>query len=121
MDNAIKLIDVCRQYQLGGSEVNALNKISLEIGQGEFVALVGPSGSGKSTLLNLLGGLDRPTSGDIRVNGLALKDARGRSPQQPPPQQCGIYFPNIQFAADPDCFGECRLAPDACRREPRRA
>jgi len=71
----IRLVGICRQYQLGGTDVNALNNINLEIDQGDFVALVGPSGSGKSTLLNLLGGLDKPTSGEISVQGLALQDA----------------------------------------------
>jgi ABC-type lipoprotein export system ATPase subunit/ABC-type lipoprotein release transport system permease subunit len=75
MNTAIELIDICRQYQLGSTEVRALNKIDLEIDQGEFIALVGPSGSGKSTLLNLLGGLDRPTSGMVNVRGLALHEA----------------------------------------------
>jgi ABC-type lipoprotein export system ATPase subunit len=75
MTTAIRLIDICRQYQLGSTEVRALNRIDLELDQGEFVALVGPSGSGKSTLLNLLGGLDRPTSGEIFVRDLALHEA----------------------------------------------
>ena len=75
MTTAIKLVDICRQYHLGSTEVNALNHIDLTINQGEFVALVGPSGSGKSTLLNLLGGLDRPTSGQISVQGLSIHDA----------------------------------------------
>ena len=76
MATAIHLIDVCRQYHLGSTEVNALKDINLEIDQGDFVALVGPSGSGKSTLLNLLGGLDKPTSGEIRVQDLSLQDAK---------------------------------------------
>jgi ABC-type lipoprotein export system ATPase subunit/ABC-type lipoprotein release transport system permease subunit len=75
MKTAIQLRNICRQYQLGSTEVQALNEIDIEIDQGEFVALVGPSGSGKSTLLNLLGGLDRPTSGEVNVHGLALQEA----------------------------------------------
>ena len=75
MIQTIQLVDVCRQYHLGTADVKALNNINLEIDQGKFVALVGPSGSGKSTLLNLLGGLDRPTSGEVNVNGLSLGEA----------------------------------------------
>jgi ABC-type lipoprotein export system ATPase subunit/ABC-type antimicrobial peptide transport system permease subunit len=75
MTTAIKLVDICRQYHLGSTVVNALNNINLEINQGEFIALVGPSGSGKSTLLNLLGGLDRPTSGEIIVHENSLQQA----------------------------------------------
>jgi putative ABC transport system permease protein len=75
MAAGIQLVDVCRHFQLGGTDVKALDHINLEIDQGEFVALVGPSGSGKSTLLNLLGGLDRPTSGEINIQDLGLQDA----------------------------------------------
>ena len=56
-----------RRYQLGNSEVVALRDVSLEVGAGEFLGIVGVSGSGKSTLLHLLGGLDKPTSGHVRV------------------------------------------------------
>ncbi len=69
------MVDVCRQYHLGSADVDALIHINLDIDQGDFVALVGPSGSGKSTLLNLLGGLDRPTSGEIEVQGVCLHSA----------------------------------------------
>jgi len=63
-----------REYHLGGEVVEALRGIDLSIEQGEFVALLGRSGSGKSTLLNLLGGLDRPSRGSIRVNGVELAE-----------------------------------------------
>ncbi len=68
--------DLTRWYRGDGAPVCALNGVTLTIRAGEFVALVGPSGSGKSTLLNLIGALDRPTSGDIRVGGTSLAQVR---------------------------------------------
>ena len=66
-----------KYYGSGDTQVKALDGVDLSIGQGEFVAIVGTSGSGKSTLLHMLGGLDRPTSGTVTVDGkdiFALKD-----------------------------------------------
>lgn len=61
--------NLCKTYGQGDNSVNALNKVSVNIEDGEFVAIIGTSGSGKSTLLNMLGGLDRPTSGEVFVSG----------------------------------------------------
>ena len=69
--------DLKKYYGSGDTQVKALDGVDLSIGQGEFVAIVGTSGSGKSTLLHMLGGLDRPTSGTVAVDGrdiFALKD-----------------------------------------------
>lgn len=68
----IQASQLTRRYQVGKAVVSALSEVDLAVPAGEFTALVGPSGSGKSTLLNLIGGLDRPSSGEIRVNGLSL-------------------------------------------------
>ena len=65
----ISLTDVCKQYSRGKLIVPVLDNLNLEISQGDFLALMGPSGSGKTTLLNLIGGLDRPTSGSVIVGG----------------------------------------------------
>ena len=68
----IELDDVTRVYQLGGEPFRALDGVTLQVQAGEFVAINGPSGSGKSTLANIIGGLDRPTSGTVVVNGQQL-------------------------------------------------
>ncbi|WP_336209795.1 ABC transporter ATP-binding protein [Nonomuraea sp. LPB2021202275-12-8] len=71
---ALEAVDLTRRYQLEGVAVEALRGVSLRIDQGEFVAVIGPSGSGKSTLMHLLGCLDRPSSGQLRVGGVELSN-----------------------------------------------
>ena len=65
----IRCIDVRKVYRQGDNEITALADVSLEIPRGAFAVIMGPSGSGKSTLLQLIGGLDRPSSGDVLVDG----------------------------------------------------
>jgi len=65
----IRCIDVRKTYRQGESEITALAGISLDISKGSFAVIMGPSGSGKSTLLHLIGGLDRPSGGDLLVDG----------------------------------------------------
>ena len=69
MSAIVSLHNVVKTYTRGKQAVEVLHHLSIEIAQGEFVALMGPSGSGKTTLLNLIGGLDRPTSGEVTVAG----------------------------------------------------
>jgi putative ABC transport system ATP-binding protein len=65
----VEAVDVHKSYFMGDSEVKALKGISLSVSRGEFITIVGPSGSGKSTFLNMLGGIGRPTSGAIAIEG----------------------------------------------------
>jgi putative ABC transport system ATP-binding protein len=65
----IELLRVCRDYEVGGRPVHALRDVDLSVPDGDYLSIMGPSGSGKSTLLNVLGCLDRPTSGSYRFDG----------------------------------------------------
>ncbi|WP_126226997.1 ABC transporter ATP-binding protein [Burkholderia ambifaria] len=68
----VEISHVAKSYRRGNQVVPVLTDITLNIGEGDFVALMGPSGSGKSTLLNLVAGIDRPDSGELRVGGLDI-------------------------------------------------
>ena len=77
METILKTVDLVKYYGDGESEVRAIDHTSIEVENGEFVAIVGRSGSGKSTLLHMLGGLDRPDSGEVMIGGkniFSLKD-----------------------------------------------
>ncbi|CCF18752.1 conserved protein of unknown function [Pseudorhizobium banfieldiae] len=76
---ALKARDLTKVYKMGAVEVTALNHVDLDLYQGELVVLLGPSGSGKSTLLNILGGLDQPTTGDVRFREHDLTKASDRA------------------------------------------
>lgn len=70
--------DLARDYQLGAEGVHALRGVTFDIAEGDYVAIVGPSGCGKSTLLNLLGAIDQPTRGTVRIRGEAVGEMRDR-------------------------------------------
>jgi putative ABC transport system ATP-binding protein len=72
MEALLKAVDVSKTYHSGSVSYRALRGVSLSVQPGEFVAIVGPSGCGKSTLLHLLGGLDRPDSGDVLLEGKSI-------------------------------------------------
>jgi putative ABC transport system ATP-binding protein len=72
--NALVTVNnVWKHFSRGGEKIEVLQGLTLHVAPGEFLALMGPSGSGKSTLLNLIGGLDRPTSGSVQVGGVAIE------------------------------------------------
>ncbi len=76
-EEVITAVDVTRIYSDNGIPVGAVNGITLSVKPGEFTAIVGPSGSGKTTFLNIISGLDKPTSGTVRLNGKPISDMSG--------------------------------------------
>lgn len=88
----ISLEKVSKIYKTGEVEYRALDKINLEINQGEFVVILGPSGAGKSTLLNLLGGMDRPTSGKIIINQVDISKFTDRQLTKFRAERIGFVF-----------------------------
>ena len=74
----VELRNVSKIYRLGDEEIRALDDVTLDIAEGEFISIIGPSGSGKSTLMHILGCLDSPTKGTIRLDGTMIQNASPR-------------------------------------------
>ena len=105
----LQATDVCKTYHLGGRELPVLRGVNLELKQGEFVALQGASGSGKSTLLQLLGGLDRPTSGIIRFKGEPLRLQTAQQAAIFRGQNVGFVFQAYHLLPDLDALENIML------------
>ncbi len=73
MSTLVSIQNVTKSFRRGSEDIHVLSNLNLEVKEGEFLALMGPSGSGKSTLLNLIGGLDRPTSGSVSIGGQGIE------------------------------------------------
>lgn len=97
MQETIRLSALGRQFQRGDMAVQALDGLDLTIQSGEFVALVGPSGSGKSTLLNLLGGLDRPSTGELWADGVPLHMAGEKERTDHRRRRVGFIFQSFNL------------------------
>jgi putative ABC transport system ATP-binding protein len=97
MDIVVRTVGLTRRYKMGDAFVDALRGVDLTIARGEFVALVGPSGSGKSTVLNLIGGLDRPTSGQVWINGTELSASDERTLTRHRRQHVGFVFQSFNL------------------------
>ena len=110
----IELRDVTRSYPTPAGAFTALADVSLTIGRGEFVAVVGQSGSGKSTLLNLLSGIDRPTRGEITVAETALHSLSERDMSQWRGRAVGIVFQFFQLLPTLTAAENVMLPMDFC-------
>lgn len=104
-------------YQMGEVEVHALREVDFAVREGEFIVLLGPSGSGKSTLLNILGGLDRPSSGDLVFEGASMGDYSSRQLTQFRRNNIGFIFqmynliPRLTARENIDLVGEISADP----------
>src|SRR3989442_7123921 len=88
----VEVRNISKLYHLGGEEIRALDDVSLDIDGGEFISITGPSGSGKSTLMHILGCLDSPTKGTIKLDGLPIEDASQRELARVRNEKIGFVF-----------------------------
>ena len=94
---AFRAVDLTRSFVIGETRIDALRGINLEVTEGQFVALVGPSGSGKSTLLNLVGGLDRPTGGQLWVDSVELSACKEKALIEHRRRRVGFVFQSFNL------------------------
>ena len=88
----VELRNISKIYSLGDEEIRALDDVTLDILEGEFISIIGPSGSGKSTLMHILGCLDSPTKGTIQLDGIAIEEATSRDLATIRNQKIGFVF-----------------------------
>lgn len=95
----IRLDKVSRRYQMGGETIHALREVTLSIGRGEYVAIMGPSGSGKSTLMNIIGCLDTSTSGSYHLNDVDVSDMDDNQLADVRNREIGFVFQTFNLLA----------------------
>ena len=119
----IRLENICRDFQVGDQVVHALDHVDLEIQPGEYISVMGPSGSGKSTLLNLLGLLDKPTSGNYWLNDADVSSMGDDALAEQRQQNIGFIFQSFHLIPRLNALENVELpmllagAPVAARRE----
>ena len=109
MKQLISLKNICRSYRNGEQELQVLKNINLEIGEGEFVAIMGPSGSGKSTLMNTIGMQDTPTSGEYYLEGQEVARLGEKQLAQVRNQQIGFVFQQFFLLSKMDAVQNVEL------------
>ncbi|MDQ1300901.1 MAG: putative transport system ATP-binding protein [Chloroflexota bacterium] len=114
----ISLSHIVKEYPTGAGPVTVLRDVSLTVGGGEFVAVVGPSGSGKSTLINMLTGIDRPTGGDVVVAGTRLNDLSENQMARWRGRTLGVIFQFFQLLPTLTILENVMLPMDFCNTYP---
>lgn len=109
MDALIRIKDIYKIYNPGENEVHALDGVSMDISEGEFVAIIGHSGSGKSTLMNMLGCLDIPTAGQYFLNGKDVSALSDNELSDIRNSQIGFIFQGFNLIANLDALGNVEL------------
>jgi putative ABC transport system ATP-binding protein len=102
-------VDVVKRYDLDGVSVEALRGVSLAVEEGGYVAVMGPSGSGKSTLMHLLGGLDHPTSGTVRLGGVDVTTLSGDAMAKVRNETIGFVFQSFQLLPRTSAVGNVAM------------
>ncbi len=116
----LEALGLTKRYALGSRTVDAVNGVSLSVRRGEFVAIMGPSGSGKSTLLQLLGGLDKPTSGEVILDGATISRLSDREVTILRREKTGFVFQFFNLIPLLDVFENVALPFTIAGVDPRR-
>ena len=116
----INLQDVIKTYETGAGDVTVLEDITLKVGAGEFIGVVGPSGSGKSTLLNMITGIDRPTGGEVFVGSEAVHELSENQLARWRGRQVGVIFQFFQLLPTLTILENVMLPMDFCNVYKRR-
>ena len=111
----LQIKNISKTYKTGNLVQRALDDVSLNLRDNEFVAILGPSGSGKTTLLNIIGGLDRYDSGDLIINGISTKKYKDRDWDSYRNHTVGFVFQSYNLDPASDSIGECGAGADDFR------
>ncbi len=105
----IEIQDLMRHYQMGQTVVKALNGVTFDVAENEYIAIMGPSGSGKSTLMNMIGCLDTPTSGEYILNGHRVSELDDAELAQVRNREIGFVFQTFNLLPRTDCLNNVEL------------